>query len=212
MKTLSILTTSLALLFLFGLMTSVTNVEAKTWGKGGNAFVDADGDGINDNAPDADGDGVPNGKDPDYTGAKARKGDNSKGFVDANGDGINDNALDDDGDGVPNGKDPDYVKPNDGTGKKRGNLVARRFRIKFIDEDGDGINDLAADSDGDGIPNCQDLDYEPVGKSNMRGNRNLNRNPSDENTKLAPSRDRLRDGSCGACDGTGLKKTRRLGK
>jgi len=29
-------------------------------------FVDADGDGFNDLAPDADGDGIPNGLDPDY--------------------------------------------------------------------------------------------------------------------------------------------------
>ncbi len=208
MKTLSILTTGLTLLFLFGLISSFTNAEAKIWGKAGKAFIDADGDGINDNAVDTDGDGIPNGKDPDYAGAKARRGNDSRGFVDANGDGINDNAFDDDGDGIPNGKDPDYVKPNDGTGKKLGNLVARRLRVKFIDEDGDGINDLFADSDGDGIPNCQDPDYEPVGKSYKRGNRNVNR----EDAKLAPSRDRLRDGSCGTCDGTGQRKTRRVGK
>ena len=53
-------------------------------------FVDADGDGYNDNAPDHDGDGVPNGLDPDYTplGLQSGRG----GFVDLNGDGINDNA------------------------------------------------------------------------------------------------------------------------
>lgn len=56
----------------------------------GNRFVDNNGDGYNDNAPDHDGDGIPNGVDPDYTGPKNRKG--SKGFVDADGDGINDNA------------------------------------------------------------------------------------------------------------------------
>lgn len=31
----------------------------------------------------------------------------------------------------------------------------------FIDEDGDGFNDLAPDHDGDGIPNGQDDDYNP---------------------------------------------------
>jgi len=31
------------------------------------AFVDEDGDGINDRAKDADGDGIPNGQDPDWT-------------------------------------------------------------------------------------------------------------------------------------------------
>jgi len=29
----------------------------------------------------------------------------------------------------------------------------------FIDEDGDGINDLARDADNDGIPNCMDPDW-----------------------------------------------------
>ena len=42
-------------------------------GKHGVGFVDENGDGYNDNAPDVDGDGIPNGMDPDYTGAKARK-------------------------------------------------------------------------------------------------------------------------------------------
>jgi hypothetical protein len=80
-------------------------------------YVDANGDGYNDNAQDLDGDGIPNGQDADYAGAKSRKGNSSKGFVDADGDGINDNALDADGDGIPNGQDADYVKPADGTGK-----------------------------------------------------------------------------------------------
>jgi hypothetical protein len=87
-----------------------------------NRFVDEDGDGFNDNAPDADGDGIPNGRDEDYTGPQNRKGtDGHKGFVDLDGDGINDNAVDSDGDGIPNGQDPDYVKPNDGTGQKNQN-------------------------------------------------------------------------------------------
>jgi len=85
----------------------------------GKGFVDANGDGFNDNAPDVDKDGVPNGKDSDYQGVKSRKGNSSKkGFIDLNGDGINDNALDNDKDGIPNGKDSDFVKPQDGNGKK----------------------------------------------------------------------------------------------
>ncbi len=83
-------------------------------------FVDANGDGYNDNAPDADGDGIPNGMDPDYTGAKMHKGNSRAGFVDLNGDGINDNALDSDGDGIPNGQDPDFVRPQDGSGRQMG--------------------------------------------------------------------------------------------
>ncbi|MCA9730292.1 MAG: hypothetical protein KC729_21605 [Candidatus Eisenbacteria bacterium] len=31
----------------------------------------------------------------------------------------------------------------------------------FVDENGDGFNDLAPDADGDGIPNGLDSDYEP---------------------------------------------------
>lgn len=77
--------------------------------KGIRGFVDANGDGYNDNAPDADGDGIPNGRDEDYTGAKLRKGNNAKGFVDADGDGINDNMMDADGDGIPNGRDEDFT-------------------------------------------------------------------------------------------------------
>lgn len=32
-------------------------------------------------------------------------------------------------------------------------------RYGFVDEDGDGINDLARDADNDGIPNCMDPDW-----------------------------------------------------
>jgi hypothetical protein len=52
------------------------------------AFVDEDGDGINDRAKDADGDGIPNGQDPDWvkpedgTGYKAQ---NKTGQPDASG-------------------------------------------------------------------------------------------------------------------------------
>jgi len=65
----------------------------RTSAKGGDVFVDNDGDGYNDNAPDDDGDGIPNGKDPDYVkpadGSKASKG---KWFIDEDGDGISDIA------------------------------------------------------------------------------------------------------------------------
>jgi hypothetical protein len=33
---------------------------------------------------------------------------------------------------------------------------------QFVDEDGDGFNDLAPDADGDGIPNGLDPDYVPA--------------------------------------------------
>lgn len=104
-----------------------TKLQTKDHGSG---FVDANGDGFNDNAPDIDGDGIPNGRDEDYSGSKSRKGnDGTKGFVDLNGDGLNDNAFDSDGDGVPNGKDPDFIRPQDGTGQK--NTNGKNIQSKF---------------------------------------------------------------------------------
>jgi len=76
-------------------------------------FIDLNGDGFNDNAPDADGDGIPNGQDPDYVRNANSRG---HGFIDLDGNGINDYAQDADGDGIPNGQDPDFVRPQDGTG------------------------------------------------------------------------------------------------
>ena len=55
---------------------------------GGRGFVDKDGDGYNDNAPDHDGDGIPNGLDPDYQGQGKKKK-----FVDLDGDGIDDRIM-----------------------------------------------------------------------------------------------------------------------
>lgn len=65
-----------------------TNVkgEKNKNAKHGLGFVDEDGDGYNDNAPDHDGDGIPNGLDQDYKNSKKKRG-----FVDLDGDGINDN-------------------------------------------------------------------------------------------------------------------------
>ena len=87
-------------------------------------FVDEDGDGYNDNAPDHDGDGIPNGVDPDYT--KATGG--GRGFVDLNGDGINDNAGRGNrsrgqgrgGYGPKDGSGNQGVGPRDGTGHGAG--------------------------------------------------------------------------------------------
>ncbi len=57
--------------------------------KHGQNFVDKNGDGYNDNAPDHDGDGIPNGLDPDWQ--KLQKSRKKHHFVDLNGDGIDDN-------------------------------------------------------------------------------------------------------------------------
>ncbi len=54
-------------------------------------FVDKNGDGYNDNAPDHDNDGIPNGLDPDYIKLKQNKQKSKLPYVDKNGDGINDN-------------------------------------------------------------------------------------------------------------------------
>ncbi len=181
-----ILVVALALFFGFQAQNILAQQKGKTSEKG---FVDADGDGINDNAKDDDGDGIPNGKDSDYksskncnkkTMGKQGKGKNkmnccknkvkAKGFVDTNGDGLNDNAKDADGDGIPNGQDPDF----DGQKSRKG-----KAGKGFTDKDGDGINDNALDADGDGIPNCKDEDYvkteDGSGSENGRRGKNCNR-------------------------------------
>jgi hypothetical protein len=53
-------------------------------------FIDEDGDGYNDNAPDHDGDGIPNGLDPDWKRQNEEQRKRQR-FVDLDGDGINDN-------------------------------------------------------------------------------------------------------------------------
>ena len=55
-------------------------------------FVDEDGDGYNDNAPDHDNDGIPNSLDPDWIKLqKEEKRKETRRFVDLDGDGIDDN-------------------------------------------------------------------------------------------------------------------------
>jgi len=89
-------------------------------------FIDEDGDGYNDNAPDDDGDGIPNYADEDYVRPEDGQGNgngNGNGpgeFIDEDGDGYNDLAPDDDGDGIPNYADEDFVRPHDGEGRGHG--------------------------------------------------------------------------------------------
>ena len=84
-------------LLFFALFTSGVQAQDTTKTKNKKAqqiqhFVDKDGDGYNDNAPDHDGDGIPNGLDPDWLKLKKEKGKDKKlRFVDLDGDGINDN-------------------------------------------------------------------------------------------------------------------------
>lgn len=78
-------------------------------------FVDKNGDGYNDNAPDDDGDGIPNGLDPDYKRMKKRMRNANLPFVDLNGDGINDNLqVKGKGQQMRWGENNSKVKPQDG--------------------------------------------------------------------------------------------------
>lgn len=53
--------------------------------------------------------------------------------------------------------------------QRAGRMV--QTRLLFVDENGDGICDFARDHDNDGIPNCQDPDWERPqdGTGNMNG-------------------------------------------
>ena len=136
MKRLTQLTLTLTMAFALVTFFSTNSFAQDIGGiEHGIGFVDANGDGYNDNAPDADGDGIPNGQDPDYEGSFAGNG---RGFVDADGDGINDNAMDADGDGIPNGQDADYVRPQDGSGAQRGLDAGKGTGIGTGDCDGTG--------------------------------------------------------------------------
>jgi hypothetical protein len=118
------------LVFAFAAMfLTFVSFSADSYAQNGNhgaGFVDENGDGYNDNAPDHDGDGIPNGMDEDYISLNPNAGNGARGFVDEDGDGINDNFQDADADGIPNCEDPDYVKPQDGTGNKFGQLKGKR--------------------------------------------------------------------------------------
>ncbi len=118
---------AIAAMFLLFVAFSVDSYAQNGSQKGvhGRGFVDENGDGYNDLAPDADGDGIPNGQDPDYVPLNPDQGKHWGGFIDENGDGINDRMQDDDGDGIPNCQDPDWVKPQDGTGNRFGQMGNR---------------------------------------------------------------------------------------
>ena len=64
MKTTKLLTAFIMLAAAALLFAPATDAQTCDSTKGN--FVDLNGDGYNDNAPDADGDGIPNGLDPDY--------------------------------------------------------------------------------------------------------------------------------------------------
>jgi len=116
---------ALAAMFLMFLSFSTDSYAQN--GVHGAGFVDENGDGYNDLAPDADGDGIPNGQDPDYVPLNPDQGKRWGGFIDEDGDGINDRFQDADGDGIPNCQDPDWDKPLDGTGNKFGQMGGKGY-------------------------------------------------------------------------------------
>ena len=127
-----------------------------------NVFIDEDSDGVNDLSQDADGDGIANGLDSDYLtqkGIALGRGWMGHSFVDENGDGVNDLSQDADGDGIPNGIDVDYTLPEGAIQQAFGGHGMMGGFRGFVDEDGDGINDLMLDMDNDGILNGLDADY-----------------------------------------------------
>lgn len=121
--------TKLLIFALVAMFLTFVSFSADSFAQNGNhgaGFVDENGDGYNDNAPDHDGDGIPNGVDPDYVPLNPDRGNRFGGFIDENGNGINDNFQDADGDGIPNCEDPDWVKPEDGSGNKFSQMNGKR--------------------------------------------------------------------------------------
>ncbi len=127
-------------------------------GHGPREFIDADGDGINDLAPDTDGDGIANHLDDDFMRpGSGGMGHGPRGFVDEDGDGINDLGPDADGDGIMNhGGFTSGARAAMGRGRQSGS-------------GGPGVNDLAPDHDADGIANHLDADYERPSISRASG-------------------------------------------
>lgn len=81
----------------------------------------------------------------------------------------------------------------------------------FVDENGDGINDLYRDHDNDGLPNCQDPDWKRP--ENGTGYKSRNGNQSGQNwNRNSFGKNRGSFGN-GICDGTGPKgKSSRKGR
>lgn len=89
-------------------------------------------------------------------------------------------------------------------------------RARFMDQNGDGINDLQRDHDNDGIPNCQDPDWTRPGDGTGSKNRFAQNGPQNQGAGREGfrggqdwSNSSFRNGfkglGGGVCDGTGPK-------
>lgn len=77
---------------------------------------------------------------------------------------------------------------------------------EFVDENGDGFNDLAPDADGDGIPNAYDEDYvapQDGSGSGFGGNGGSGNGPADGSGNGAGNGSRPGNGGVGPGDGSG---------
>ncbi len=99
-----------------------------------------------------------------------------------------------------------------------------KTRTMFMDQNGDGINDFYRDHDNDGIPNCQDPDWQRPEDGSGYKNRLGQGGPqkmdqsragfrSGHSWSNASFRNGLKGFGSGICDGTGPKgKTGRKGR
>jgi hypothetical protein len=176
------------------------------------AFIDENGDGINDLAKDHDGDGIPNGQDPDWTrplDGSGYKEQYKKGVpeealaADAKAGNAYQLARDDDGDGIPNGQDPDWVRPLDGSGYKDQHKIGVAEEALAADAKAGNAYQLARDDDGDGIPNGQDPDWvKPQDGSGYKDQHKIGKGSFRTGLTAAG-----RATGAGVCDGTGPKGT-----
>jgi hypothetical protein len=108
--------------------------------------------------------------------------------------------------------------------KKTTDQAKNQMKVLFVDENGDGICDLALDHDGDGIPNSQDKDWtrpqdgtgNKAGKGNGNGSMTANKNQFRNMQNQGLNKQSFRNGGqagSGICDGSGTKgQSRRSGK
>ena len=89
-------------------------------------------------------------------------------------------------------------------------------RARFMDQNGDGINDFQRDHDGDGLPNCQDPDWTRPGDGTGNKNRVAQNGPQNQGASRkgfqggqdlsnASFRKGFGGQGGGVCDGSGPK-------